>query len=31
MGVTVDVAYKSLIKFSDILCGDKLEMLQTEE
>ena len=31
MGVTVDVAYKSLNKFSEILCGDKVEMLQTED
>ncbi len=29
MGVTVDVAYKSLNKFSEILCGDKVEILQT--
>lgn len=31
MGVTVDVAYKSLNKFTEILCGDKVEMLQTED
>ncbi len=31
MGITVDVAYKSLNKFSEILCGDKVEMLQTED
>ncbi|MCC8061354.1 MAG: serine/threonine-protein phosphatase [Clostridiales bacterium] len=31
MGVTVDVAYKSLNKFSEILCGDKVEILQTED
>lgn len=30
MGVTVDVAYKSLNKFNEILCGDKVELLQTE-
>ena len=29
MGVTVDVAYKSLNKFTEILCGDKVELLQT--
>ncbi|MFT4106143.1 MAG: SpoIIE family protein phosphatase [Lacrimispora sp.] len=29
MGVTVDVAYKSLNKFSEILCGDKVEILHT--
>ncbi len=31
MGVTVDVAYKSLNKFTEILCGDKVEILQTED
>lgn len=31
MGVTVDVAYKSLNKFSEILCGDKVELLKTED
>lgn len=31
MGVTVDVAYKSLNKFSEVLCGDKVEILQTED
>lgn len=31
MGVTVDVAYKSLNKFSEILCGDKVELLQTSD
>lgn len=30
MGVTVDVAYKSLNKFNEVLCGDKVELLQTE-
>ena len=31
MGITVDVAYKSLNKFTEILCGDKVEMLETED
>ena len=31
MGVTVDVAYKSLNKFSEVLCGDKVELLHTED
>ncbi len=31
MGVTVDVAYKSLNKFKEVLCGDKVEVLQTED
>lgn len=31
MGVTVDVAYKSLNKFSEVLCGDKVEILQTQD
>ncbi|MBS6642001.1 MAG: SpoIIE family protein phosphatase [Clostridiaceae bacterium] len=31
MGVTVDVAYKSLNKFTEVLCGDKVEILQTED
>ena len=31
MGVTVDVAYKSLNKFSEILCGDKVEILKTKD
>ncbi len=31
MGVTVDVAYKSLNKFTEILCGDKVEILQTRD
>lgn len=31
MGVTVDVAYKSLNKFNEVLCGDKVELLQTED
>ena len=29
MGITVDVAYKSLNKFTEILCGDKVELHQT--
>ena len=31
MGITVDVAYKSLNKFTEVLCGDKVEMLKTED
>ena len=31
MGITVDVAYKSLNKYTEILCGDKVEILQTED
>ena len=31
MGVTVDVAYKSLNKFTEILCGDKVEILKTRD
>ena len=31
MGVSVDVAYKSLNKFTEILCGDKVELLQTAD
>lgn len=31
MAVTVDVAYKSLNKFTEVLCGDKVEILQTED
>ena len=31
MGIQVDVAYKSLNKFSEVLCGDKVEILKTEE
>lgn len=31
MGITIDVAYKSLNKFTEILCGDKVEMLETED
>lgn len=29
MGITVDTAYKSLNKYTEILCGDKVELLQT--
>ena len=31
MGITADVAYKSLNKYTEILCGDKVELLQTED
>ena len=31
MGVTVDVAYKSLNKFTAILCGDRVEILKTAD
>lgn len=31
MEVTVDVAYKSLNKFTEILCGDKVEILKTKD
>lgn len=31
MAITVDVAYKSLNKFSEVLCGDKVELLKTED
>jgi hypothetical protein len=31
MGITVDAAYKSLNKFNEVLCGDKVEFLQTDE
>lgn len=31
MGVTVDIAYKSLNKFKEVLCGDKVELLHTED
>ncbi len=31
MGVTVDVAYRSLNKFSEVLCGDKVEILKTDD
>lgn len=31
MGITVDVTYKSLNKDSEILCGDTVEILKTED
>ena len=31
MGISVDAAYKSLNKFSEILCGDKVEILKTPD
>ena len=31
MGITVDVAYKSLNKFPEVLCGDKVEILKTDD
>ncbi len=31
MGITVDVAYKSFNKFGEVLCGDKVEILQTQD
>lgn len=31
MGITVDAAYKSLNKYSEILCGDTVELLKTED
>lgn len=31
MGITVDVAYKSLNKYSEELCGDKVELLKTKD
>ena len=31
MAITVDVAYKSLNKFTEVLCGDKLELLKTDD
>ncbi|MCI8726129.1 MAG: SpoIIE family protein phosphatase [Hungatella sp.] len=31
MGVTVDVGYKSLNKFTEILCGDRVEILKTKD
>ena len=31
MAITVDVAYKSLNKFTEVLCGDKVELLKTDD
>ena len=31
MSVSVDVAWKSLNKYEEELCGDKVEVLKTEE
>ena len=31
MAITVDVAYKSLNKFNEVLCGDKVELLKTDD
>ncbi|MEG1780686.1 MAG: SpoIIE family protein phosphatase [Clostridium sp.] len=31
MGITVDVTYKSLNKYEEILCGDTVEILRTED
>lgn len=31
MNVTVDAAYKSLNKFTEVLCGDKVELLKTPD
>lgn len=31
MGFTVDAAYKSLNKFTEVLCGDKVELLKTDD
>ena len=31
MGITVDVTYKSLNKFTEVLCGDKVELLKTDD
>lgn len=31
MGITVDVTYKSLNKYKEILCGDTVEILKTED
>ncbi len=31
MGITVDAAYKSLTKHGEVLCGDKIEILQTAD
>lgn len=31
MGIRVDAAYKSLNKFTEVLCGDKVELLKTDD
>lgn len=31
MDITVDVGYKSLNKFTEVLCGDKVEILKTKD
>ena len=31
MGITVDVTFKSMNKYTEILCGDTVECLKTEE
>lgn len=31
MGITVDSAYKSLNKYTEVLCGDKVEILKTSD
>ena len=31
MAITVDVAYKCLNKFTEVLCGDKVELLKTDD
>ena len=31
MAITVDVAYKSLNKFTEVICGDKVELLKTDD